>query len=399
MPAPVVIVGASMGGLRTAESLRRFGYAGPITVIGDEPYAPYNRPPLSKEVLAAEVSHEAVAFPQRPATADVHWMLGQAARSAELAEHTVTLADGSTVPFSKLVIATGLRPKRAELVNGELAGRHVIRSLDDAIALRAAIRPGVRVVVFGAGFIGCETAATMRKLGAEVTIVARGLIPLEHALGAELGREIQRRHEAQSVRFVLGRSIVGLRGEERLTAVELDNGELLDADVLIEAIGSVPNTEWLADTELDLSDGVLCDTQLRAVGVGGQSVPDVFAIGDVARFVNPLFGEDALRVEHWNIPTECAKHVAKVIAAELAGSEAPSEHFIPVPSFWSDQYDMHILAFGLPALADSNRLVQGELSGDCVFEYERDGRLLGVVGIGLRSVVQSYRQRFESAER
>ena len=171
MTKPVVIVGASMGGLRAAEALRRFGYLGPITAIGDEPYSPYNRPPLSKEVLANEVSHEAVAFAQRPATADVNWVLGTRAESADLEHRTVTDSNGQVHPYSALIIATGLRPKRLQVSNSELAGRHAVRTLDDAIALRAALVPGARVVILGAGFIGCEVAATARKLGCDVTVV------------------------------------------------------------------------------------------------------------------------------------------------------------------------------------------------------------------------------------
>jgi len=155
MTKPVVIVGASMGGLRVAESLRRFGYAGPITAIGDEPSAPYNRPPLSKEVLANEVSHEAVAFPQRPATQDVNWVLGTRVISADLANNSITDSSGLVHEYSALVIATGLRPKRLQCANGDLAGRYAVRSLDDAIALRAALLPGAKVVILGAGFIGC----------------------------------------------------------------------------------------------------------------------------------------------------------------------------------------------------------------------------------------------------
>ena len=156
MTKPVVIVGASMGGLRSAEALRRFGYLGPITAIGDEPYAPYNRPPLSKDVLKGEVSHEAVAFPQRPATADVNWVLGTRVVSADVANSTVTDDTGLVHPFSALIVATGLRPKRLQVSNGDLAGRHAVRTLDDAIALRAELVPGANVVILGAGFIGCR---------------------------------------------------------------------------------------------------------------------------------------------------------------------------------------------------------------------------------------------------
>ena len=395
MTKPVVIVGASMGGLRVAEALRRFGYSGPITAIGDEPYAPYNRPPLSKEVLAKEVSHEAVAFAQRPATEDVNWLLGTRVVSADLEHQTVTDSNGDVHAFSALIAATGLRPKRLQVANGELAGRHAVRTLDDAIGLRAALVPGARVIILGAGFIGCEVAATARKLGCEVTVVAPGVHPIVRPLGVELAKEIQRRHEAEGVRFVMKTTITELIGENRIAGVVLDNGEQLACDVLIEAIGSYANTEWLAGTDIDITDGILTDGAMRAIRTDGTVHENVFAIGDVARFANPLFDDVARRVEHWNIPTDTGKRVGQVLAAMLNGAEnwpaVLDEKFAPIPSFWSDQYEMHILAFGLLALADEVKLIHGEIEGDCVFGYYRAGSMVGVCGIGLRSTVQGYR--------
>ena len=395
MTKPVVIVGASMGGLRAAEGLRRFGYSGPITAIGEEPYAPYNRPPLSKEILAKEVSHEAVAFAQRPATEDVNWILGTRAIGADLEHHNVTDSTGQVHPYSALIIATGLRPKRLQVYNSELAGRHAVRTLDDAVALRAALVPGARVVILGAGFIGCEVAATARKLGCDVTVVAPGVHPIVRPLGVELAREIQRRHEAEGVRFKMKTSVSDLLGDSSVSGVLLDTGEELPCDVFIEAIGSDTNTEWLDGTGLDLSDGVLTDNAMRAVRVDGSVCDDVFAIGDVARFANPLFDNVARRVEHWNIPTDTAKRVGQVLAAQLNAAEnwpeVLDETFAPVPSFWSDQFEMHILAFGLLALADEVKLIHGEIEGDCVFGYYREGQMVGVCGIGMRSTVQGYR--------
>jgi NADPH-dependent 2,4-dienoyl-CoA reductase/sulfur reductase-like enzyme len=386
-----------MGGLRVAEALRRFGYAGPITAIGDEPHAPYNRPPLSKEVLAKEVSHEAVAFAQRPATEDVNWVLGTRVVSADLDHKTVTDSNGDTHAYSALISATGLRPKRLQVPNGELAGRHAVRTLDDAIGLRAALVPGARVVILGAGFIGCEVAATARKLGCEVTVVAPGVHPIVRPLGVELAKEIQRRHEAEGVRFLMKTTITDLIGTARVEGVQLDSGEQLDCDVLVEAIGSHANTEWLEGTDIDIADGILTDNAMRAIRPDGTVHEDVFAIGDVARFANPIFDDVARRVEHWNIPTDTAKRVGQVLAAKLNAAEnwpaVIDEQFAPVPSFWSDQFEMHILAFGLLALADEVKLIAGEVEGDCVYGYYRAGTMVGVCGIGLRSTVQGYRNQ------
>ena len=391
MSKPVVIVGASMGGLRAAEALRRFGYTGAITAIGDETWAPYNRPPLSKEVLAGdEVSHETVAFPQRPATADVGWVLGHSVVSADLANHTVTIDDGEVFEYSHLIIATGLRPKKQVYPNNIHAGRHIIRTLDDAMGLRSALQPGKKVVVLGAGFIGCETAATARKLGCDVTVVAPGTVPMIRPLGEELASELQRRNEAQGVKFLMKRTVKDLVGEAHITAVTLDDGTELECDVFIEAIGSHPNTEWLEGNDIDIVDGLLCDSTLRARKSTGDIWPNVWGVGDVVRFPNPLYDDVERRVEHWNIPSECAKYVGNAIATGDTSSA-----FRPVPSFWSDQFDVHILAYGLLAIADSNKLVEGTIDGDCVFEYYREGQLVGAAGIGLRSVVMGYRKIFE----
>lgn len=392
MPKPVVIVGASMGGLRAAEALRRFGYAGAIIAIGEEAWAPYNRPPLSKEVLAGDVvSHETVAFPQRAATADVCWVLGKRVVSADLANNTVTTESGEIFEYSNLIVATGLRPKRAIYSNNLGVGRHVIRTLDDAMALRAQLRPGVRVVIAGAGFVGCETAATARKLGCEVTVVAPGTAPMLRPLGHQLAQELQRRQEAEGVKFMMKHTVADLVGKVQVTAVTLSDGSELPCDVFIEAIGSLPNIEWLEGNDLDLTDGMLCDSKLRGVKLSGGNWENVWGVGDVVRYPNRIFDEVARRVEHWNIPSECAKYVGNAIASGVAEAD-----FAPVPSFWSDQFDVHILAFGLLALADNNKLVQGSIDGDCVYEYYRGNQLVGAAGIGLRSVVQGYRTIFES---
>ena len=391
-----------MGGLRAAESLRRFGYAGPIVAIGDEHYPPYNRPPLSKEVLAAEVSLEAVAFPQRPATADVEWKLGTRVTGADFERGVVETDKGEEIEYSKLVIATGLSPKRQDYPNNLTVGRHVIRSLDDALELRAALRPGARVVILGAGFIGCETAATARKLGADVTVVGPGELPILRPLGREFAAEVMRRQQHDGTKFAMGRRVADLIGQAVVEGVRLDDGTEIACDVFIEAIGSHANIEWLEGQDIDLSNGVVTNGNLNARRATEGVWPDVYAIGDVASFPNPIFDDIPRRVEHWNIPTECAKYAGARIAAELAIADGstdavvPAAAFAPIPSFWSDQFDMHILAFGLLALADESRLIEGDINDDFVFGYYREGKMVGVAGVGMRSVVQGYRKAFEA---
>ena len=400
MAAPVVIVGAAMGGLRTAEALRKSGYSGELTVIGDELHAPYNRPPLSKDALSTGVSHQAVAFPQRAVTADVSWMFGSRAESADLDAHTVTTADGAVHQWSALVVATGLRPRRLALP--ALPGRHTVRTLDDAILLRSELIPGARVVILGSGFIGCEVAATARKLGCEVTVVSPSALPIIRPLGFQLAEELKARHEAHGVVFMMGRSLTSLIGDSRLTGVVLDNGDRLDADVLIEAIGSECNSEWLASTSLDRTDGVLADAALRAVSGDGIAHDDVYVVGDIARFPNLMFDGVPRRIEHWNIPTETGKRAGAVLAAWLAGDgsflDVVLRQFTPMPSFWSNQFEVSLQAYGLPDLADNGgiRVLQGRLSEEAIVGYYREGRLVGVVGLGMKSALLPYRQIIES---
>lgn len=384
----VVVVGASMGGLRAAEQLRAAGWSGPITVVGDEKHMPYNRPPLSKEVLASDVSHEAVAFRARAATADVEWRLGVEAVAADLTARHVTLADGTRLTYEGLVVATGIRPRRLPCP-GPTEGRHVVRTLEDAQGLRGALAPGSSVVVIGAGFIGCEVAATARGLGADVAVVAPEAEPMLRPLGAELGAALRRRHEARGVVFHLGRTIGHFTGVDAVTGVVLDNGTHLPADAVVEAVGSTPNTAWLDGNGLDLSDGVLCDALLRVEGR-----PDVVAVGDIARFPNARYDGVPRRVEHWSIPTDSAKRAARTLVAHLTGSEPDEAPFAPLPTFWSDQYAERLQSFGAPGLGGTDiRVLEGELDADCVVGYHAEGRLVGVVALGGGAAATAARYR------
>ncbi|MGW6792159.1 NAD(P)/FAD-dependent oxidoreductase [Streptomyces chartreusis] len=379
MTGRVVVAGASMGGLRAAEQLRAAGWTGTITVVGDEPHMPYNRPPLSKEVLAGKAPFESLAFTPKAVAADVDWRLGTRVAAARLAERTVALDDGSEIPYDGLVVATGMRPRRLRCP-GPLAGRHTVRTIDDAQGLREELtRPGARVVVVGAGFIGCEVAATAVALGVtEVTVVDPLPLPMVGPLGELLARALLKRHEERGVRFALGTGVAGFEGEDRVTGVVLTDGTVLPADVVVESVGSVANTEWLAGNGLDLTDGVLTDEQLR---VGRR--PEVVAVGDVARFPNARYDGASRRVEHWSIPTDTAKHAARTLAAHLAGGQAESAPFAPLPTFWSDQHDFRLQSFGAPVLGLGDvRVLDGDLEGDVLVGYHADDRLVGVVALG-----------------
>jgi 3-phenylpropionate/trans-cinnamate dioxygenase ferredoxin reductase component len=413
MPAHVVIVGASMGGLRAAEQLLAQGFDGAITIVGAEPHMPYNRPPLSKDILSqhrdvqnstVEHWHQAVALRLRKSCAGVQWRIGQTVTSSDLRACTVTLNDGMRLRFDGLVIATGLRPRRVE-IPGPRRGRHVVRTVDDAVALRADLRAGANVVVVGGGFIGCEVAASAHAVGCTVHIVEPLSTLMIRPLGEQLGRALQRVHEFQGVAVHTGVSIESLLGRreapDRLTGVLLTDGSALYADVLIESVGSHPNVEWLTGNGLDLTDGVLCDNHMRVAA----SAP-VVAVGDVARFPDPVSGV-ARRIEHWCIPTETAKRAAATLLADLRGEPDDQSVFSPLPSFWSDQYTLRLQGFGSPGDADSVRVLEGsadyingdpaELAGTAMGYYRSD-RLVGVVMVSPTPLQnRNYRAAVESA--
>ena len=281
----VVIVGGSLGGLRAAEQVRAAGWSEEIVVIGTEPHLPYTRPPLSKEALAEGVDHARLEFRRRKSVADVEWRLGRTATACSLTERTVILDGGESLGWDGLVVATGLRPRRlapevAAGVPEHGAGRHALRTLEDAGALRGRLRPGARVVVLGAGFIGCEVAATATGLGCSVHVVAPEAVPMQRPLGLLVGGSLRRRHEAHGVRFHLGRLPAALEPAASdgsagpvVGAVRLDDGTRLQADVVVEALGCVTNVDWLAGNDLDLSDGVRCDGWLRVVQADDRSAP------------------------------------------------------------------------------------------------------------------------------
>ncbi|MGW0999800.1 NAD(P)/FAD-dependent oxidoreductase [Streptomyces sp. NPDC002523] len=380
-----VVVGASLGGLRAAESLRKSGFAGEIVIIGDESQPPYNRPPLSKGALSEPAGLERLGLRQPRVVEDVVWRLAERAVVADITARTVTLDNGQELDWDGLVVATGVSPRRLSLP-GPTQGRHVVRTLGDVIALRECLGNGTRLVVIGAGFIGCEIAATGRGLGAAVHVVGPEEVPLERPLGGLLGAELRRRHEEQGVRFHLGNVPVRFGGQECVTSVELADGTVLPADVVIEAVGTVPNVAWLAGNGLDLTDGVLCDNHLRVEGH-----PHVVACGDVARFPNPLYDDVPRRVEHWTMVTDTAKRAGRSLADHLADREPDTSVFQPVPSFWSDQYDVRIQSFGAVGLGDDIRVVEGDLTGDVAVGYHRQGELMGVAMLGLGGRHQHYR--------
>ncbi|MCT2541242.1 NAD(P)/FAD-dependent oxidoreductase [Sedimentimonas flavescens] len=395
----ITIVGASLAGLRTAEAVLAELPQARIMLVGDEPHAPYNRPPLSKdsmEALAGGQAPRAEVFEKlllrsKIAPGQIEMRLGVAASGIENGD--VRLEDGALIPSDFVVAATGIRPRRMPM-QGAADRQHVLRSFDDAEALAQAMRPGAQMVVIGAGFIGCEIAATARKLGLHVTVVEPAPQPMLRALGHRVAAAMAALHRRNGVTLLTGRSVETFEVDR----VILDDGKALEADVIVEALGSRPNTEWLAASGADLSDGVLVDADMVAIGA-----PNLLAVGDIARFANPLFDEVPRRVEHWCVPGQTAKRAAATIAARVSGG-APAPDFAPMPSFWSDQYGMRVQAFGAPALAETQTVVEGDLTqigeAPIVVEYARGDHLVGVIGLGAPpALIARYRARLMDALR
>ena len=387
MSSTVVVVGASLGGLRAAEQLRAQGFDGSLVVVGDEPHMPYNRPPLSKESLlgsdAGVTEGElaaGLAFRPRASATGIEWRLGRRATAADLGARTVTLEDGDVLAYDALVVATGLRPRRLPQAL-PVGGRHVVRTAGDAARLRAEVGPGTRAVVVGAGFIGCETAATLHALGCDVVVVEPQAVPMLRGVGVEVGGALLEHHAAAGVRFIAGQGVAQLLGDDRVAGVVLDDGTVLHCDLVVESVGSHCNTEWLQGNGLDLSDGLLCDNDLRVEGR-----PDVVAVGDIARFPNPRYDEVPRRVEHWSIPTDTARRAAASVVAHLSGGVPELPAFAPLPAFWSDQFGLRLQSFGAPALADTTEVLKGsldDLDEGAAVAYRRAGRTVGVLLVNI----------------
>jgi len=386
----VVVAGAGMAGLRSAEAIRKAGFDGEITVVGAEPHMPYNRPPLSKDAIGASFDQAQLPFRIGKAAAGVSWRLGTPAVAADLAARTVTLADGAVLEWAGLVAATGTRSRRLSLP-GPLAGRHAIRTLDDMDALRKDLNLARRIVVIGAGFIGCEVAAAARAGGMEVTVVEPEPLPMRRPLGDELAAALLRRHEAHGVRFRLGAAPIVFEGDGRVRAVTLTDGTTLDADLVIESVGSIPNTEWLDGNGLDLAAGVACDERLHVLAAGGTGRGDIVAAGDAARFPHPLLPGEPRRIEHWAVAADTGRHAGAALARHLSGGDpAAGPAFTAVPAFWSDQHGLRIQSFGVTGSGGAS-VLEGDLDGDVAVGYERDGRLVGVTLVGLGGRYAHYR--------
>ena len=394
----LVVVGASLAGLRAVEAVRRDGFDGEVTLVGAELHLPYDRPPLSKEYLAADEAadpsyREAATF---AADLDIELLLGTPASALDTAARTVTVGD-RTVSYDGLVIATGASARTLPGTEG-IEGVHTVRTLDDAIALRAALRGGAtRLTVVGAGFIGSEVASVGRGLGLEVTILEALETPLAHAVGERMGRALTQLHRRRGTEVRTGvavdevlategdaaeRSSTGRRG--RVHAVRLADGTEIATDVLVVGIGARPATDWLEGSGLTLDDGVVADETLAAA-------PGVYVAGDIARWPNALFtdvAEGTMRLEHW---TSAAEQGGR--AARHAVDPASATPYETVPYFWSDWYDGRVQFVGIAA-GDHVEVVAGDDAegGPFTAIYRAGGRIVGALAVDMPAEVMKYRR-------
>src|SRR5262245_3319836 len=381
MMRDVVVVGASLAGLRAAESLRTAGFDGSITVVGDEPHMPYDRPPLSKRLLAGEWEVDRISLrkPDDIASLDVDWRLSTRAVGLDLAERRVELAGGEHVRFEGAILATGSRPRTLP-GQDELPDVVVMRSVDDSLDLRERIAGGgKRVVVIGAGFIGLEVAATARNRGNDVLVLESATAPLIRGLGSTMGNAIAAVHADHGVEVRCGVAIEGLRPG----AVLIDGGWHEPADVVVVGIGVTPVTDWLAASGLELRDGLVCASDLNA------GAPLLYAAGDIVRWHNPLFDEE-MRVEHWTNAAEQGGLAATNLLAEATGQR--TSVYAPVPFFWSEQYDRRIQFLGRASGDDEVRVLSGSIEArQFVALYGNHGRLRGVLGLNAPRQVMPFR--------
>ena len=365
MPSRVVVVGACAAGLTAIEELRRGGFTGSIVAVGDEVHLPYDRPPLSKQILSGDWKPEQTFLrPDQLDKLDVDWRLNRQATSLDMGRQHVALSDGTEVGYDGLVIATGVTPRR--LPHGhELVNVHTLRSVDDALELRASLLSARALAVVGAGFLGAEVAAVARAMGREVTLIDPLAAPMVRALGREVSSRFTALHEEHGVAVRCGIGVAGLEGANgAVSAVHLTDGSTIRADVVLVAIGCVPATEWLTGSGLSLTNGVDCDEFC-------QAAPGIVAAGDVASWLHPNVGR--VRVEHRMNATEQAMFAARA----LVGNLVP---FRPIPYFWSDQYDVKVQAYGFPSESASFLLVSEDVEGRrFAGVYETNGHVVGAL--------------------
>ncbi|MCX4597192.1 FAD-dependent oxidoreductase [Streptomyces sp. NBC_01549] len=384
MTADVLVIGGSVGGLTTVEALRGKGFRGTVQVVGAEAHLPYDRPPLSKKILSGIWDEEQVRLrgQQELDALDAEFLLGCRAVRLDVEAHGVVLEDGQKLGYGRLVLATGLTPRTLPGA-GSLRGAWVLRTLEDSTGLRAQLLTARDVVIIGAGVLGCEVAATAREMGLNVTLIDPNPTPMWRQTGAAIGQVLSGLHAARGVRLLMGtRTTCLLDDNGRVTGVGIKGGETVPADVVVVTIGSIPATDWLVGSGLTLNDGIVCDER-------GRAAPDVYAVGDVARWSDERTGVSTRLENRTN-----AVRQAVFVAGDITGAQ---DSYQPVPYFWTDQYDVRIQVFGsLPEDAHV-RLIDGTTeSRKFVMVAEKEGQAVGVVGWNSAKAVMAAKNAYLS---
>ncbi|MEU0966760.1 FAD-dependent oxidoreductase [Streptomyces sp. NPDC005917] len=382
----VAVVGASLAGLSAARSLRQRGYDGRLVVIGDEPHRPYDRPPLSKEFLAGTVGEADLALERDDEDLRAEWLLGARATGLDRTGRAIRLADDREVRADGVVVATGAAARTLPGTEG-LAGVHVLRTLDDARALRDDLTRSGRLVVIGGGFVGAEVASTAYALGLDVTVIEAAPTPLSGPLGRTMGAVVAALHADHGVRLLCGVGVKGLSGERQVDAVLLEDGRSVPADTVVVGVGARPCVEWLEGSGVALDNGVKCGAD------GRTSVAGVVAVGDCANWYDPHTGGHR-RVEHW---TGALERPAAAVATLLA--HGPTEPGVPRPPyFWSDQYGVRIQFVGHAAGADEVTVEEGSTDDRSFLAvYRRAGRPVAVLGMNQPRLFTRWRKQFGTA--
>lgn len=369
MQDSIVIVGAGQAGAQAVQSLRTGGFGGRIALVGEEPHPPYQRPPLSKKHLAGEIDDEALhlrppSFYEQNAI-DCHF--GKVIEAIDREMRAVLLAGGEQLPYERLIIATGTRPRALPIAGAGLAGVVTLRKISDVEAMRPLLRAPGRVVIVGGGYIGLEVAAVARTMGHEVTVIEAQDRVMKRVVSPTVSAWFQQLHADRGVRLMLDTGITGFSGSERVTGVQLAGGGEVPCDIALVAVGAVPNDELAAACGLATADGILVDD------AGLTSDPLIHAAGDCTRFHSALYGR-SIRLES----VQNAIDQAKAVAASILGQEV---HYDPVPWFWSDQYAVKLQIAGLSQDHDEARTVGDPSSGSFYVAYLGGGRLLAVDSI------------------
>lgn len=371
------MVGGSVAGVHAVESLREIGFQGDLVLASAEHSLPYNRPPLSKEILLGKQKAQEILL--RPEgfyeELNVDLRLGNAAEKLDTAQKVLRFADGSELSYDGLILATG-SVARKPAQKGDAPPVHLIRTVEEAVALQAELRPGRRLAVLGGGFLALEIASAAVQQGVEVSLIARNVSPLAGLLGHDVGQWYVKLHERHGAKVYCGSPVARYDQTHDGVDITLENGAKISADIVAAGIGAEPGVKWLEGSTLALNDGVVCSASLHTTAV------DVVAAGDIARWHNPIFGEE-MRIEHWSNAADQGRHAAKT----LLGDDKP---FSSVPYFWTDQYDTKLRFIGRAAGFTDVR-VEHMTDGELVVSIGRMGVLIGAVCVGAPRLLAQYK--------